>query len=90
LLGWYINTALIRVSASLRRAWKIDCDLVSPQEAQKLCPLIAVDDLQGGLWIPGDGVGDPYQICLSLISAAKEGGKSTEELMFVQPHLLWW
>jgi pyruvate dehydrogenase phosphatase regulatory subunit len=60
---------------TLHRSWNIDCDLVTPEEAQKLCPLIAVDDLQGGLWIPGDGVGDPYQICLSLITAAKEGGK---------------
>ena len=49
--------------------------MVTPEEAKRLCPLIAVDDLQGGLWIPGDGVGDPYQICLSLIRGAKEGGK---------------
>jgi glycine/D-amino acid oxidase-like deaminating enzyme len=74
------------MSASSHRAWKIDCELVSPQEAQKLCPLIAVDDLQGGLWIPGDGVGDPYQICLSLISAAKEGGKSARELVSERTH----
>jgi pyruvate dehydrogenase phosphatase regulatory subunit len=47
-----------------------------------------MDDLQGGLWIPGDGVGDPYQICLSLISAAKEGGKRMEELVFCETHLL--
>lgn len=65
------------VFMSLHRSWNIDCDLVTPEEAQKLCPLIAVDDLQGGLWIPGDGVGDPYQICLSLITAAKEGGRKT-------------
>jgi glycine/D-amino acid oxidase-like deaminating enzyme len=66
---------------SLHRSWNIDCELVTPEEAKRLCPLIAVDDLQGGLWIPGDGVGDPYQICLSLISAAKEGGKALSKLI---------
>ncbi|XP_066995066.1 pyruvate dehydrogenase phosphatase regulatory subunit, mitochondrial isoform X2 [Anabrus simplex] len=60
-------------------SWNIECELVTPQEAQKLCPLLAVDDLQGGLWIPGDGVGDPYQICLSLIAAAKKGGVKVVE-----------
>jgi glycine/D-amino acid oxidase-like deaminating enzyme len=54
---------------------------VTPEEAKSLCPLIAVDDLQGGLWVPGDGVGDPYQICLSLISGAKEGGKRMGSLI---------
>jgi len=49
--------------------------LVTPEDAKRLCPLITVDDLQGGLWLPGDGVGDPYQICLSLVRGAKEGGK---------------
>jgi glycine/D-amino acid oxidase-like deaminating enzyme len=58
--------------------------LVTPEEAQKLCPLIAVDDLKGGLWIPGDGVGDPYQICLSLITSAKEGGKKTRNHCFTR------
>ncbi|PSN40541.1 hypothetical protein C0J52_12258 [Blattella germanica] len=65
-------------------SWNIECDLVTPEEAGKLCPLIATDDLQGGLWIPGDGVGDPYKICLSLISAAKEGGVQVIENCAVQ------
>ncbi|XP_069700956.1 pyruvate dehydrogenase phosphatase regulatory subunit, mitochondrial isoform X2 [Periplaneta americana] len=65
-------------------SWNIECDLVTPEEASKLCPLIAVDDLQGGLWIPGDGVADPYQICLSLMSVAKQGGVQVIEDCAVQ------
>lgn len=65
-------------------SWNIECELVTPEEAGKLCPLISTDDLQGGLWIPGDGVGDPYQICRSLISAAKEGGVRVFENCEVQ------
>jgi glycine/D-amino acid oxidase-like deaminating enzyme len=48
--------------------------LVSPEEIQNLCPLLYVDDLIGGLWIPGDGVGDPYQICRTLIQEAQQKG----------------
>ncbi|XP_043501503.1 pyruvate dehydrogenase phosphatase regulatory subunit, mitochondrial [Polistes fuscatus] len=52
----------------------IECYLISPEEVKQLCPLLRIDDLIGGLWIPGDGVGDPYQICLSLIKEAKSKG----------------
>lgn len=37
-------------------------------------PLLNVDDLKGGLWIPGDGVGDPYETCISLVNEAKRMG----------------
>lgn len=56
------------------RSLNIECHLVSPQEISNICPLVKTDDLYGGLWIPGDGVGDPYQICLTLIEEAKKEG----------------
>ncbi|KOX71509.1 Pyruvate dehydrogenase phosphatase regulatory subunit, mitochondrial [Melipona quadrifasciata] len=52
----------------------IECHLITPKQIQEICPLLRVDDLVGGLWIPGDGVGDPYQICLTLIGEAKKKG----------------
>nr|XP_033331918.1 pyruvate dehydrogenase phosphatase regulatory subunit, mitochondrial [Megalopta genalis]XP_033331919.1 pyruvate dehydrogenase phosphatase regulatory subunit, mitochondrial [Megalopta genalis] len=52
----------------------IECHLVTPKQVQEICPLLRVDDLVGGLWIPDDGVGDPYQICLTLIKEAKKKG----------------
>lgn len=55
-------------------SWGIECELVSPAEARELCPFIAIHDILGGLWIPGDGVADSYQTCLSLIEAAKKRG----------------
>ncbi|XP_051163188.1 pyruvate dehydrogenase phosphatase regulatory subunit, mitochondrial [Leptopilina boulardi] len=57
----------------------IDCHLVSPEEAQKLCPLLQIDDIVGGLWIPDDGAADPYQICLTLIEEAKKNGVKVYE-----------
>ncbi|XP_078040959.1 pyruvate dehydrogenase phosphatase regulatory subunit, mitochondrial [Augochlora pura] len=52
----------------------IECHLVTPKQVQEICPMLRVDDLVGGLWIPDDGVGDPYQICLTLIKEAKKNG----------------
>ncbi|XP_068972081.1 pyruvate dehydrogenase phosphatase regulatory subunit, mitochondrial [Bombus flavifrons] len=52
----------------------IECHLITPKQVQEICPLLRVDDLVGGLWIPGDGVGDPYQICLTLIGEARKKG----------------
>ncbi|XP_011494502.1 PREDICTED: pyruvate dehydrogenase phosphatase regulatory subunit, mitochondrial isoform X2 [Ceratosolen solmsi marchali] len=51
-----------------------ECHLVTPEEIKELCPLLKVDDLNGGLWIPGDGVADPYQICLTLMGEAIKKG----------------
>ncbi|XP_074097569.1 pyruvate dehydrogenase phosphatase regulatory subunit, mitochondrial [Cotesia typhae] len=52
----------------------IECELITPAEAQKLCPLLRIDDLVGGIWIPGDGVADPYLTCLTLIEEAQKNG----------------
>ncbi|XP_033223647.1 pyruvate dehydrogenase phosphatase regulatory subunit, mitochondrial [Belonocnema kinseyi] len=62
----------------------IECHLVSPEEAKKLCPLLQVDDLFGGLWIPHDGAADPYQICLTLTEEAKKKGVRIYENCKVQ------
>nr|CAI5832874.1 unnamed protein product [Callosobruchus analis] len=55
-------------------SWQIDCEILSPEECKEKCSLIRIDDIIGGLWIPGDGVGDPYETCLSIISEAKNMG----------------
>ncbi|CAH0385101.1 unnamed protein product [Bemisia tabaci] len=55
-------------------SWNIPCELITPERAKEICPLINVDDLKGALWIPGDGVGDPYKICTSLLQIAQEKG----------------
>ncbi|XP_060519985.1 pyruvate dehydrogenase phosphatase regulatory subunit, mitochondrial isoform X2 [Cylas formicarius] len=55
-------------------AWKIECELLTPDQCKQKCPLLKVDDLYGGLWIPGDGVGDAYQTCLTLVNEAKNMG----------------
>jgi len=55
-------------------SWGINCEIIDPQKAKELCPLIRIDDLKGALWIPEDGVADSYKICMSLLEAAKQKG----------------
>lgn len=55
-------------------SWKVDCEILTPEQCKMKCPLLNIDDLKGGLWIPGDGVGDPYQTCISLVNEAKSLG----------------
>ena len=43
-------------------------------EIGKKYPYVKTDDLQGGLWIPIDGVADPQPICQSLVKLAKDQG----------------
>lgn len=58
----------------VNRSWGIDCDLVTPKGCQEIWPMLNVEDIVGGLWIPGDGVGDPHLICMSLIREALQNG----------------
>ena len=47
-------------------AREVECDLVTPNDCKDLCPALEISDLKGGLWVPGDGVANPYEICLAL------------------------
>ncbi|XP_024082203.1 pyruvate dehydrogenase phosphatase regulatory subunit, mitochondrial isoform X2 [Cimex lectularius] len=75
---------VFRRMKALSVSWNIECKLVTPVEARELCPLIAIDDLKGGLWIPGDGVGDPYKLCHSLLKSAISKGVRIYELCSVE------
>lgn len=63
------------VSNFLDSSWGIPCELVTPKRCQEIWPMLNVDDILGGLWIPGDGVGDPRLFCMSLMREAIENGK---------------
>lgn len=39
-----------------------------------MCPLLNVEDIFGGLWIPEDGVADPYETCMTLLNEAQKQG----------------
>lgn len=59
---------------SLAKVIGVESHLVTPSEIAKLCPWIKTSDLQGGLWIPGDGVVAPNDLVYAYNGLAKSKG----------------
>ncbi|HEX5294329.1 MAG TPA: FAD-dependent oxidoreductase [Streptosporangiaceae bacterium] len=70
--------ALARTAATAT-AYQIDCELISPQRAAELYPVMATGDLLGALWLPGDGRADPADLTQALARGARQGGAVIRE-----------
>ena len=53
-------------------------ELVEPDRIRELCPLLELDDVLGGLWIPIDGYVDPSSVTNALASLARDRGVRIE------------
>lgn len=60
-------------------AWGIECNLMSRDECQSMCPLIETEDIKGGLFIPKDGVVDKEKLRQVLLSEAVKRGVTLVE-----------
>lgn len=65
---------VLRKQVSLARGFGVECELITPAEAGKLYPLMRTDDLQGAVWIPGDGKANPADLTMSLAKGARNRG----------------
>jgi len=59
---------------ALARSFGVECELISPAEAGRLYPVMRTDDLQGAMWIPGDGKANPTDLTMSLAKGARNRG----------------
>lgn len=66
-------TVLKRTAASAR-AQGVEIDVITPQEAGKLWPVMAIDDLVGAVWLPADGKANPTDLTQSLAKEARNRG----------------
>ena len=64
----------IKRQASLARLFGVEAEVVSPEEAGRLWPLIRTDDLVGAVWSPEDGRVNPSDLCAALTKAARANG----------------
>ena len=64
----------LRRTAAVARAHGVACDVISVADAARLYPIMATDDLQGGVWLPGDGKANPADLTLALAKGARNGG----------------
>lgn len=64
----------VKRQATVARSFGIDMDLLTPDEAQKMWPLMDVSDVVGAAFLPGDGQANPSDITQSLAKGARMNG----------------
>ena len=70
---------VLKKQASMARSFGVDVEIISPTEAGALYPLLRTDDLQGAIWIPGDGKANPADLTMSLAKGARNRGVTMRE-----------
>ena len=60
--------------ASMARCFGLEVDVISPQQAQDLWPLMTIDDLVGAIYLPKDGRTNPIDTTRALAKSARAGG----------------
>jgi glycine cleavage system aminomethyltransferase T/glycine/D-amino acid oxidase-like deaminating enzyme len=70
---------LLHKQAALARSFGVEVHVITPAEAGDKWPLMRIDDLQGALWIPGDGKANPTDLTMSLAKGARNRGAKLVE-----------
>ncbi|XP_060066180.1 pyruvate dehydrogenase phosphatase regulatory subunit, mitochondrial-like [Ylistrum balloti] len=65
---------MLRRNHAIAKAAGVESTLVTKEDIQNLCKWIRTDDVQGGLWIPGDGALTAPDLAMAYSKAAKEQG----------------
>ena len=60
--------------ATMARSFDLEMNVISPQEAHDLFPLIDTRGLEGAAFIPTDGYVDPASLCQAIARGARMGG----------------
>jgi glycine cleavage system aminomethyltransferase T/glycine/D-amino acid oxidase-like deaminating enzyme len=71
--------AQLRRTAANAVAYDLECEMLTPAEAQAMWPPMAVDDLLGAIWLPGDGRVNPADLTQSLARGAQQRGATIVE-----------
>jgi glycine cleavage system aminomethyltransferase T/glycine/D-amino acid oxidase-like deaminating enzyme len=70
---------VLQKQAALARSFGVEVQLITPRQAGDLYPLMRTDDLQGAMWIPGDGKANPTDLTMSLAKGARQRGATLRE-----------
>jgi heterotetrameric sarcosine oxidase gamma subunit len=69
----------LKRTAATAEAYQLECELISPRRAGELYPVMAVDDLAGAIWLPGDGRANPTDLTAALARGARDRGVTIRE-----------
>ncbi|TDN61254.1 FAD-dependent oxidoreductase [Paraburkholderia sp. BL10I2N1] len=64
----------LKRTAAVARAYGVACDVIGPNAAGELWPVMRTDDLLGAVWLPGDGKANPTDLTQSLARGARTRG----------------
>ncbi len=70
---------VLKRTAAVARAYGVECEMLSPQDAGKLWPIMQTDDLVGAVWLPGDGKANPADLTQALAKGARNRGAKVFE-----------
>ncbi|MDD5333193.1 MAG: FAD-dependent oxidoreductase [Rhodoferax sp.] len=65
---------VLKKQTAMANSFGVECRLITPCEAGELYPIMRTDDLQGAIWLPGDGKVNPADLCMSLAKGARNRG----------------
>jgi 4-methylaminobutanoate oxidase (formaldehyde-forming) len=65
---------LMRRQMTRAQGFGIEFEWLSPQQIAERASILRIDDLQGGVWIPGDGKANPTDLTQSLARGARNHG----------------
>lgn len=66
--------AEIKRGASMAKVAGFPCDVIGPEQAQEMWPLLNVDDVLGAIYLPMDGMASPVDVTQALAKGARTGG----------------
>lgn len=64
----------LKKGATTARSFGLEMNMITPSEAKKLFPVMAIDDLVGAAFMPTDGQADPAGITQALARGARSRG----------------
>ena len=64
----------LKKGATTARSFGLEMQMISPEEAYRLCPIISLDGIIGAAFMPTDGQADPAGITQALAKGARSRG----------------
>jgi 4-methylaminobutanoate oxidase (formaldehyde-forming) len=66
-------------TAATAEAYDLECEIISAARAAELYPIMQIEDLVGGIWLPGDGTANPTDLTSALARGARLRGARVVE-----------
>ena len=70
---------VLKKQTAMATSFGVECHLITPSEAGAMYPVMRTDDLQGAIWLPGDGKVNPADLTMSLAKGARNRGVKVVE-----------